>query len=74
MSPVMASAASELSSGRRIGHGEFPFNPANSWCLWFFEPWPVGLYPCAPVTSTPPTMEFAAGVNVPAGSPFSSLP
>ena len=71
---AMASVASALSSGRHNGLGEFPFTPANSRCPRFFEPWPVGLYPCTSVTSTLPAMEFAVGVTVPARSPLSSLP
>jgi len=54
--PGTASAASALSSGRRIGLGEFPFTPANSWCLRFFDPWPIDPNPRAPVTSLPPAM------------------
>ena len=57
MPPAMTTDVSALPSGRRIGLGGFPFTPAVSRCPRFFEPWPVGLVPRAPVTTSPSAME-----------------
>ena len=72
--PAMASAALAHSSGHFFALAEFPSSPAFSRCLRISEPWPVGLWPRAPVTSMPLAMEFAAGVTIPAGQLVSLSP
>jgi len=72
--PAMASAALAHSSGHFFALAEFPSSSAFSRCLRISEPWPVGLWPRAPVTSMPPAMEFAAGGTVPTGQLVSLSP
>ena len=72
--PAMASAALAHSSARRDGLGEFPFSPANSRCLRFSEPWPIGRVPRASVTSMPPAMVLCRRRHCSGRPVFFSLP
>ena len=54
--PAMATVASAASFGPILGLGEVLCFPSISRCPRFFEPWPVGLVPRAPVTTSPPAM------------------
>ena len=74
-SPAMATAASALFSGRRIGLAEIPCSPANPRCFWLRQPWPQATVQSSPMCFMPPAMESRRSCPCSPSAPFSlSLP